>query len=59
MVLVSKVGGFGDWTTAQLDWQKTYLNCFTAGPSGVRRSRMLMVLPDEESCVKAAQAGVK
>ena len=38
----------------QIDWQKTYLNCFTAGPSGVRRSRMPMVLPDEESCVKAA-----
>ncbi len=38
----------------QIDWQKTYLNCFTAGPSGVRRSRMPMVLRDEESCVKAA-----
>ena len=38
----------------QIDWHKTYLNCFTAGPSGVRRSRMPMVLPDEESCVKAA-----
>jgi hypothetical protein len=38
----------------QIDWQKTYLNCFTAGPSGVRRSRMPMVLRDEEACVKAA-----
>ena len=38
----------------QIDWPKTYLNCFTAGPSGVRRSRMPMVLRDEESCVKAA-----
>ena len=38
----------------QFDWQKTYLNCFTAGPSGVRRSRMPMVLRDEEACVKAA-----
>lgn len=38
----------------RIDWQKTYLNCFTAGPSGVRRARMPMVLPDEESCVKAA-----
>ncbi len=37
-----------------IDWHKTYLNCFTAGPSGVRRSRMPMVLPDEESCIKAA-----
>jgi hypothetical protein len=38
----------------RIDWQKTYLNCFTAGPSGVRRARMPMVLPDEQSCVKAA-----
>lgn len=38
----------------QIDWHKTYLNCFTAGPSGVRRSRMPMVLRDEEACVKAA-----
>jgi len=37
-----------------IDWAKTYLNCFTAGPSGVRRSRMPMVLPDEESCIRAA-----
>ena len=38
----------------RIDWQKTYLNCFTAGPSGVRRARMPMVLPDELACVKAA-----
>ena len=38
----------------KIDWQKTYVNCFTAGPSGVRRSRMPMVLADEENCVKAA-----
>lgn len=38
----------------RIDWQKTYVNCFTAGPSGVRRSRMPMVLSDEENCVKAA-----
>ena len=38
----------------QIDWHKTYLNCFTAGPSGVRRSRMPMVLKDEEACIKAA-----
>ena len=37
-----------------IDWAKTYVNCFTAGPSGVRRSRMPMVLPDEEACMKAA-----
>jgi hypothetical protein len=38
----------------EIDWQKTYVNCFTAGPAGVRRSRMPMVLPDESACVKAA-----
>ncbi len=38
----------------KIDWAKTYLNCFTAGPSGLRRSRMPMVLPDEDACVKAA-----
>jgi hypothetical protein len=38
----------------QIDWAKTYLNCFTAGPAGLRRSRMPMVLPTEDDCVKAA-----
>lgn len=38
----------------QVDWNKTYVNCFTAGIAGVRRSRMPMVLPSEEDCIKAA-----
>ncbi len=38
----------------KIDFRTTYLNCFTAGPSGLRRSRLPMVLPDEESCIKAA-----
>lgn len=50
--------GFADFIPAALaqkiDWQKTYVNCFTAGPSGLRRARMPMVLPDEEACIKAA-----
>ncbi len=50
--------GFADFVPAslanQIDWQKTYVNCFTAGPSGLRRSRLPMVLPDEDSCIKAA-----
>lgn len=50
--------GFADFIPAalaqQIDWHKTYVNCFTAGPSGLRRARMPMVLPDEESCIKAA-----
>ncbi|MGD9703759.1 MAG: DUF2088 domain-containing protein [Acidimicrobiia bacterium] len=50
--------GLADFTTVavarQIDWQKTYVNCFTAGPAGVRRSRMPMVLPSDEDAVKAA-----
>jgi hypothetical protein len=50
--------GFADFiplaAAQQIDWAKTYVNCFTAGPSGVRRSRMPMVLPTEADCVKAA-----
>jgi hypothetical protein len=50
--------GFADFIPVsvanQIDWQKTYVNCFTAGPSGVRRSRMPMVLPTEDDCIKAA-----
>lgn len=50
--------GFADVVPAslanQIDWQKTYVNCFTAGPSGLRRARLPMVLPDETSCIKAA-----
>lgn len=50
--------GFADFIplalARQIDWQKTYVNCFTAGIAGVRRSRMPMVLPTEDDCVKAA-----
>lgn len=50
--------GLADFIPASLangiDWQKTYVNCFTAGIAGVRRSRMPMVLPDEDACIKAA-----
>jgi hypothetical protein len=50
--------GLADFIPASLankiDWEKTYINCFTAGPSGVRRSRMPMVLPDTDACFKAA-----
>ena len=38
------------------DFQQTYVNCFTAGPAGLRQSRMPMVLRDDESCIKAALA---
>ena len=37
-----------------IDWEATYVNAFTAGGSGVRRARLPMVLPDEESCIRAA-----
>jgi hypothetical protein len=50
--------GFVDFVPAsvaeQIDWEATYVNSFTAGGSGVRRGRMPMVLPDEESCIRAA-----
>ncbi len=50
--------GFADFIPAslanKLDFQKTYINCFTAGPAGLRRSRMPMVLRDEDTCIKAA-----
>lgn len=50
--------GFADFIPAslaqQIDWHKTYVNCFTAGPSGLRRARMPMVLPDVDACIRAA-----
>jgi hypothetical protein len=50
--------GFADFIPASLankiDFRKTYINCFTAGPAGMRRGRLPMVLPDAESCIKAA-----
>lgn len=50
--------GFADFIPVSvargIDWKKTYINCFTAGVAGVRRSRMPMVLPSELDCIKAA-----
>jgi hypothetical protein len=50
--------GFADFIPVSvakaIDWQKTYVNCFTAGIAGVRRSRMPMVLATEDDCIKAA-----
>lgn len=50
--------GFADFIPAslanKLDFRKTYINCFTAGPAGMRRARLPMVLPDEQACIKAA-----
>lgn len=50
--------GFADFipvsVAAGIDWHKTYVNCFTAGVAGVRRSRMPMVLPTPDDCIKAA-----
>jgi hypothetical protein len=52
--------GFADFIPAslanKLDFRQTYINCFTAGPAGMRRARLPMVLPDAESCIKAALA---
>ena len=41
---------------AAIDWEQTYVNCFTAGPLGVRRARLPMVLPDE-AVVHPSRAG--
>lgn len=50
--------GFADFIPAAvanaIDWEATYVNAFTAGGPGVRRARLPMVLPDEESCIRAA-----
>lgn len=50
--------GFADFIPAEvanrIDWSATYLNCFTAGASGMRRARLPMVLPTVDDCVKAA-----
>lgn len=50
--------GFADFIPAEvanrIDWEATYLNCFTAGPSGMRRARLPMVLPDVTACIRAA-----
>ncbi len=50
--------GFADFIPASLanavDWQKTYVNCFTAGTAGMRRARMPMVLADDDACIRAA-----
>lgn len=50
--------GFADFipasTAAKIDWVKTYINGFTAGAAGLRRTRMPMVLRDEATCVRAA-----
>ncbi|WP_116996468.1 DUF2088 domain-containing protein [Desertimonas flava] len=52
--------GFADFIPAslanRLDFRKTYINCFTAGAAGLRRSRLPMVLPDGDACLKAALA---
>ena len=50
--------GLADFITTdvarQIDWPTTYVNCFTAGPAGVRRGRMPMVLPTERDAIMAA-----
>jgi hypothetical protein len=50
--------GLADFITTdvarQIDWPTTYVNCFTAGPAGVRRGRMPMVMPTERDAIMAA-----
>lgn len=50
--------GFADFipvsVARRIDWHKTYVNSFTAGLAGLWRSRMPMVLPTEDDCLRAA-----
>ena len=50
--------GFADFipaaTAVKIDWAKTYINGMTAGAAGLRRTRIPMVLPDDDDCIKAA-----
>jgi hypothetical protein len=52
--------GLADFTTVavvqSIDWRATWINCFTAGPAGVRRARMPMALPTENDAILAAVA---
>ena len=50
--------GVADVTTArlleQVDWQKTFMNGYTSGLTGVQRSRIPMVFPDDREAIAAA-----
>jgi hypothetical protein len=52
--------GLADFTTVavvqSIDWRNTWINCFTAGPAGVRRAKMPMALPTENDAILAAVA---
>ena len=52
--------GLADFTTVavveSIDWRNTWINCFTAGPAGVRRAKMPMALPTERDAIMAAIA---
>ena len=56
--------GFADFIPAslanKLDFQKTYINCFTAGPAGTAPQRgCRWCCHDEEACIKAALDDVR
>lgn len=50
--------GVADVTTERLlskvDWQKTWMNGYTSGVTGVQRSRIPMVFPDDREAIAAA-----
>jgi hypothetical protein len=50
--------GLVDFVPASLanlvDWDAFWFNAFTAGPAGVQRAKMPMVLPDADAAVRAA-----
>jgi hypothetical protein len=50
--------GLADFTTERLaskiDWQATYVNCYTSGTSGLLRSRLPCVLPNDRAAIATA-----
>lgn len=39
-----------------VDWDAFWFNAFTAGPAGVQRAKVPMILPDDDSAIRAAVA---
>ncbi len=52
--------GLVDFIPASLanavDWDAFWFNAFTAGPAGVQRAKVPMILPDDDSAIRAAVA---
>jgi hypothetical protein len=40
----------------EVDWDAFWFNAYTAGPAGVQRAKVPMILPDDDSAIRAAIA---